>query len=112
MRLMSNMKRTLKQFTDFLENLLHDRFQDIQQINNNIGNFLGFNISLELRAQDNTDFQLLANFSLGKEKLDLYLDLYYILDRQKNIYITEYGLDGENPLEKSFNDLFIVGLSR
>jgi hypothetical protein len=106
------MKKTLKQFTDFLENLLHDRFEDIQQINNNVVNFLGFNISFELKAQDNNDFQLLANFSLGKEKLDLYLDLYYILDRQEQLYLTEYSLDGEHPLSESDNQLVIVGVSR
>lgn len=106
------MKKTLKEFADFLETLLYDRFENIQEINNSIGGFLGFDVLLELTPQENTDFQLLANFSLGDDSKELYLDLYYLVDRQQRLYLTHYDLDSEHPLDDNDLEMYILGIDK
>lgn len=106
------MKKTLKEFDDFLQNVLHTRFENIQELNNVIGMFLGFEISLELTPQENTDFQLLANFCLGNDTKELYLDLYYLVDRQQMLYLTHYDLDSEHPLNDNDSKIKITGVMK
>ena len=110
MRLMSNMKRTLQQFDDFLKSILNKRFENIQELNKFIGNFLDFKISLELTPLEHNDFQLLANFWLGNEIKELYLDLYYLVDREQCLCLTNYDLDGEEALNENDLQIKITGV--
>jgi hypothetical protein len=105
-------KRTLSDFKKFLSKLPQFRYDNKDDLEMILSNYFGFGVHLHLSYQEQTDYRLLTNFSLGKEAKDLYLDLYYILDRQEQLYLTEYSLDGEHALSESDNELVIVGLSR
>ena len=105
-------KKTLADFNKFLSKLLHSRYNNKDDLEIVLSNYFGFGVHLNLSYQEQNDYRLLTNFSLGKEAKDLYLDLYYILDRQEQLYLTEYSLDGEHALSESDNQLVIVGVSR
>jgi hypothetical protein len=105
-------KRTLADFNKFLSKLLHSRYNNKDDLEMILSNYFGFGVHLNLSYQEQNDYRLLTNFSLGKESKDLYLDLYYILDRQEQLYLTEYSLDGEHALSENDNRLVIVGVSR
>ena len=105
-------KRTLSDFNKFLSKLLHSRYNNKDDLEIVLSTYFGFGVHLNLSYQEQNDYRLLTNFSLGKEAKDLYLDLYYIFDRQEQLYLTEYSLDGEHALSESDNQLVIVGVSR
>jgi hypothetical protein len=89
--------KTLKEFYTFLQETEQNRFDNIQDLQSHLKSFLGVEIYLELSSDDDGDYKLIANLTLNNDR-DLYLDLYYILDRQNQLYITEFSLDGEHPL--------------
>ena len=105
-------KRTLADFKKLLSKLRYSRYNNKDDLEIILSNYFGFGVHLNLSYQEQNDYRLLTNFSLGKEAKDLYLDLYYILDRQEQLYLTEYSLDGEHALSESDNQLVIVGVSR
>jgi hypothetical protein len=89
--------KTLKEFYTFLQETTYSRFDNIQDLQSHFKSFLGVEIYLELSSDDYGDYKLIANLTLNNDR-DLYLDLYYILDRQNQLYITEFNLDGEHAL--------------
>ena len=84
------------EFIKFFESLVMKRFGTIGAINKFIHNELGFNPELE-ESQGDEDFEeadnrLVSNCTVNREDL-CYLDIYYLLDNKKQLYITEVGYD-------------------
>jgi hypothetical protein len=99
-------KISLGRFNMYIEEIIHHRFSDKKELQEEISKLLGFEINLQEKENINTDYCLISNLDLGDK--DLYLDLYYLIDLQGNLYITEYGFDGESRLkDNDFNSIIL-----
>ncbi len=77
------------------ENLPHKRFDNIEKLNEYLTEEIGKNIKLK-KGKDNKyytgcDFVLTTNITYDFEN-DLYMTIFYIIDRQTRLYITEAWL--------------------
>lgn len=96
------MKR-LKELDEYLLNLtnlkgLENRFS-LLQLNDLVSDFLGFNVEFEKFTTETDDFKLGLDLYLFNDKL-LYVDIYYLLDNNGMLYITDYDLDSEHALNE------------
>ena len=104
------MKR-LKELDEYLLNLtnlkgLENRFS-LLQLNDLVSDFLGFNVEFEKFDTETDDFRVGLDLYLFSDKL-LYVDIYYLLDNNGMLYITDYDLDSDNALSlDDYNQLII-----
>jgi hypothetical protein len=96
-------KITLATFNMYVEEIIHHRFSDKKELQEHLSKLLGFEIDLQERVNIDNDYCFISNLDLGNK--DLYLDLYYLIDLQGNLYMTEYGFDGESRLD--FNSIIL-----
>lgn len=99
-------KITLETFNMYVEEIIHHRFIDKKELQRYLSNFLGFELDLQEKENINNDYCFISNLDLGNK--DLYLDIYYLIDLQGDLYITEYGFDGESRLkDNDFNSIIL-----
>jgi hypothetical protein len=99
-------KITLATFIMDVEEIINHRFSDKKELQEHLSKLLGFEIDLQEKVNVDNDYCFISNLDLGDK--DLYLDLYYLIDLQGNLYITEYGFDGESRLkDNDFNSIIL-----
>jgi hypothetical protein len=105
-------KKTLLELGNYLSKLLHTRYENLNQLQEKISNYLGFNVDFEKSTFTDIDYRIITNLWLGKKEKLLYLDLYYIFDNNNNMYITEFAFDGDYALNKNDLNLIVYGLEK
>jgi hypothetical protein len=95
------MNRTLQDLKEFSNDFILERFSHQNDIQKVFSNFLGFEITFEELENERNDYRIGVNLDLI-DKL-LYFDVYYLLDREDNLVITEISFDSDNALLR--NDL-------
>jgi len=95
------MGKTLKELQEFSSGFILERFSHQNDIQNVFSDFLGFEITFDDLENERNDYRVGVNLDLV-DKL-LYFDVYYLLDREDNLVITEFGFDSDNALLR--NDL-------
>jgi hypothetical protein len=99
--------KTLRELLDFSETLILKRFTDKDIIEEKISEFLGFKIELETLEYDTPDYCMGVNLDLGDR--DLYFDMYYLIDKLEDLYITEINYDSDYALYDDDLDKKIIG---
>ena len=95
------MGKTLNELMYFANDFVLERFNQQFEIENVFTDFLGFSIKFEEFENERNDYRIGVNLDLV-DKL-LYFDVYYLLDREDNLVITEISFDSDNAILK--NDL-------
>jgi hypothetical protein len=95
------MNRTLQDLQKFSSDFILERFNHQNDIEKVFSDFLGFEITFEEFENERNDYRIGVNLDLV-DKL-LYFDVYYLLDREDNLVITEISFDSDNALLR--NDL-------
>jgi hypothetical protein len=101
---MSKMK-TINHLIIKLNKMLSKRYEDINAIDNELTLFLGFNPRFQNATQDTSinDYRIISNMLIDSNrsqyKDDLYIDIYYLLDNNGYMYITEFNIDSEHPIK-------------
>jgi hypothetical protein len=95
------MGKTLRELQDFSSGFILERFSHQNDIQNVFSDFLGFDIKFDDFENERNDYRIGVNLDLVDK--DLYFDIYYLLDREDNLVITEIGFDSDNALLR--NDL-------
>jgi hypothetical protein len=92
------MNRTLQDLMDFTKghDLILERFSHQNDLEKLFNDFLGFDIKFEDFENERNDYRIGVNLDLV-DKL-LYFDIYYLLDREDNLVITEISFDSDNAI--------------
>jgi hypothetical protein len=97
------------EFENKLNEFVGRRYDNELELKKDIEIILGYNINLFDGVDDmeEIDFRYAFN-TYGKEEdkiNDVYVDIWYILDRQEKIYITEIDIFGDYPIDFESADL-------
>ena len=95
------MNKNLQDLQEFSNNFILERFSHQNDLEKLFSDFLGFEIKFEELENERNDYRIGVNLDLV-DKL-LYFDVYYLLDREDNLVITEISFDSDNALLR--NDL-------
>ena len=95
------MGKTLRELQEFSSGFILERFSHQNDIEKLFSDFLGFNIKFDDFENERNDYRIGVNLDLVDKHL--YFDVYYLLDREGNLVITEIGFDSANALLR--NDL-------
>jgi hypothetical protein len=90
------MNRTLQDLQKFSSDFILERFNHQNDIEKVFSDFLGFEITFEDFENERNDYRMGVNLDLV-DKL-LYFDVYYLLDREDNLVITEISFDSDNAI--------------
>lgn len=102
--------KTLRELKDFSKTLVLDRFFDKNIVGEKISEFLGFSVVFEESTYTSFDHCLILNLDLGDK--DLYFDVWYLLDRTEQLFITEIGFDSDHALNVLDDDKKIIGVAQ
>jgi hypothetical protein len=90
------MSKTLGHLRSELENITFKRW-GLDVLNNYVSDFLGFEVEFEEMGNETLDYRIGINLLLNDDTL-AYVDVYYLNDKQDNIFITNIGFDSDNML--------------
>lgn len=90
------MNKNLKDLNDLLWILCSDRIT-LNELNENVSEFLGFKVDFETMETETSDFRIGTNLVLDDETL-AYVDIYYLKAQKGNLQVTEIGFDSDNML--------------
>ena len=90
------MNRTLQDLQEFSNNFILERFSHQNDLEKLFSDFLGFEIKFEDFENERNDYRIGVNLDLVDK--DLYFDVYYLLDREDNLVITEISFDSDNAI--------------
>jgi hypothetical protein len=100
-------KISLNSLDNCLEYITYQRFGDKKELEEQLSKYIGFEINLQSKANLDTDYCFISNLHT-RNKL-IYLDIYYLIDLENNLYITGYSFDSDNALKDSDYNLKIMG---
>lgn len=98
--------KTLKQLKSYAKVLRYSRYTK-EQLESFLSEFLGFNVVFQESTYETFDYCLILNLDLGDK--DLYFDVWYLLDRTEQLFITEIGFDSDHALNVLDDDKKIIG---
>jgi hypothetical protein len=102
--------KTLRELKEFMKPYILERFINESSLQNDLSQFLGFEIELQKLEYDSLDYCMGVNLDLGDK--DLYFDIYYLIDRQDFICITDFIFDSDNCLNSLDDDKKITGVAQ
>ena len=102
--------KTLRELKDFSKTLVLDRFFDKIIVGEKISEFLGFKIKLDTLDYEMPDYCICENLFL--EDRDLYFHIFYLIDRDDFICITEFNFDSNYTLYEEDLDKKIIGVAQ
>ena len=89
------LKNLIKQFLE--QQVLH-RFNSVDVFNSKLSEFVGFDIKLEKLQKETWWIDDRFGCSFTAEETDFHINVFYVLDNDKRMVITEYTLDTD-PVE-------------
>lgn len=69
----------------------------LNELNNYVSEFLGFEIEFQELETETSDYRIGIDLLLDDETL-VYVDVYYLRDRDDNMLITKYSFDNDDML--------------
>ena len=104
------MSKTLNELREFLSNQALHRYNHLKDFNQVVSDFLGFNVEFDEMTKETwfTDDRIGVNLSLDDN--EIYLDVFYIVDNDGNMVISEYSIDSEKTLTQDDYNKKIKGV--
>lgn len=81
----------------------------LKWLNEHISEFLGFSVEFQELETETSDYRIGIDLELDDETL-VYVDVYYLRDRDDNMLITKYSFDNDNTLNNVDLNKKIIGV--
>jgi len=92
--------KLLSELNEKLKDIILKRYSSKEELQKELEEFLGFKIVLE-EVAPMLDNRLISNLVSDYENGDIYVDIYYLVDREGSLVITEFTLDSEHSIPES-----------
>ena len=93
------MSKTVNDLSKFLNYQLLHRYNQLKDFNKIMSEFLGFDVEFKDLTQETYFVDDRIGVNLLIDENDIYVDVFYIIDNDGNMVITEYNVDYENVLK-------------
>ena len=101
--------KTLKELKAFAVGYVYSRYPK-KELDEQFSAFFGFKVEFEESTYESFDYCMILNLDL--EDKDLYLDLWYLVDRTDQMFITEISFDSDYILNMKDDNKKIIGVSK
>lgn len=101
--------KTLKELKEYTSGLLYSRYSK-KVLEEEFSEFFGFKVEFQESTYESFDYCMILNLDL--EDKDLYLDLWYLVDRTNQMFITEFAFDSDFALNIKDDYKKIIGVAQ